>query len=158
MPETSQNSNNNEPNFVAFKVCDQEYCVDIMAVMEIRGWTKATALPQAPPYLLGVINLRGSVVPILDFPLRLGLKSKGSKRAVTVIVQTGERHYGLLVDEVSEILAIDPAEIKPAPDLVNDDAPKFVSGVIARDDRLIRVIDLLGVAPVVVTTPLAEIA
>ncbi len=158
MPQPSNSSTSNEPNFVAFRVCDQEYCVDIMAVMEIRGWTKATTLPQAPSYLLGVINLRGAVVPILDFPLRLGLSLEDSARAVTVIVQTGERTFGLLVDEVSEILAIGPEEIKPAPDLGSDDAPKFVTGVIVRDDRLIRMIDLVAVAPVIESPPLAEIA
>ena len=113
MENMEQVSVANEPNFVAFRAADQDFCIDIMSVREIRGWTPATALPKAPAYIRGVINLRGSVVPILDFAMRLGLATpEPTSRHVVIIVQISHQTVGLLVDEVTEILGIAP-EIDP---------------------------------------------
>ena len=126
---------------VAFRVADQDYCIDIMAVREIRGWTPATALPHAPPHVRGVINLRGQVVPILDLAARLGLPSpEPDSRHVIVIVVVGDRVLGLLVEAVSEILSVPQDAVHPAPDL--DGEPSLVQAVITLQDRLFRFLDL----------------
>ena len=92
--------------FIAFRVGTQEFCVDMMSVREIRGGTPATALPHAPPYLRGVINLRGSVLPIVDLAQHLSLPGTGpTQRHVIIIVQVENQLIGLLVDAVSEILS-----------------------------------------------------
>ena len=93
----------------------QEFCIDIMSVREIRGWTPATALPHAPAYVRGVINLRGSVLPIVDLAERLGFPpTDASARQVIIVVQVGAQIVGLLVDAVSDILTLttenDPAD------------------------------------------------
>ena len=149
MEYMEQVSASNDPNFVAFGAADQDFCIDIMSVREIRGWTPATALPKAPAYIRGVINLRGSVVPILDFAMRLGLATpEPTSRHVVIIVQIAQQTVGLLVDEVSDILSITPESVKPAPDVGTDIDDEFVSGVISLEERMIRLIDLQKIFPV----------
>ena len=126
---------------VAFRVAGQDYCIDIMAVREIRGWTPATALPHAPPHVRGVINLRGQVVPILDLAARLGLPSpEPDGRHVIVIVAVGERVLGLLVEAVSEILSVPQEAVHPAPDF--DGETSLVQAVITLEERMFRFLDL----------------
>jgi len=129
-------------------VCDQDYCVDILAVREICGWTHVTPLPKAPPFIRGVINLRGSVVPILDLPVRFGLTRTGADEShVIIVVQVGERTLGLLVDEVSEILSLPPGAIKPVPGAEDAKTESLVTGVISQGERMIRHVELARIVP-----------
>jgi len=129
--------------FVTFFVGDLEYCIDIMSLREIRGWTPATALPDSPHYVRGVINLRGSVLPIIDLAKRLDLKpEEPSERSVVMITQVGTQVVGLLADAVSDILTIDPATIQPTPEMSGDAGLSFVKGLLAMEDRMISVIAL----------------
>jgi purine-binding chemotaxis protein CheW len=133
---------------VAFRVDSQEYCVDIMSVREIRGWTPATAIPQSPDYVRGVINLRGSVLPIVDLASRFGLKPpEPTARHVIIIAQIGKQVIGLLVDAVSDILTVLSEKIQPTPDVASDVARSFVRGVLAIEGRMISLIDLDNVLP-----------
>src|SRR5579872_4111430 len=92
---------------ISFRIGAQEFCVDIMAVREIRGWTAATALPQAPAFVRGVINLRGAVLPIVDLGARLGLGvADPTARHVIIVAQVQNQIVGLLVDAVSDILTV----------------------------------------------------
>ncbi len=133
---------------IAFRVGAQEFCVDIMSVREIRGWTPATPLPRAPPYVRGVINLRGAVLPIVDLSSRLGLGlAEPSERHVIIVAQIGAQLVGLLVDAVSDILTVAGAEIQPTPEVASDMARTFVQGLIALEDRMISLIGLDHVLP-----------
>ncbi|SDX32535.1 chemotaxis protein CheW [Roseicitreum antarcticum] len=133
---------------VSFRVGGQDFCVDIMSVREIRGWTPATILPHAPSYVLGVINLRGSVVPIVDLAARLGLPSLDpDARHVIVICVVGNQTVGFLVDAVSDILGISPSAIQPTPDVTSSAAQTFIEGVIAVDQQMLRIIDIHQVLP-----------
>src|SRR6201991_5387990 len=86
---------------ISFRIGAQEFCVDIMAVREIRGWTAATALPQSPSFVRGVINLRGAVLPIVDLAARLGFEGgETTDRSVIIVAQIGAQVVGLLVDAV----------------------------------------------------------
>jgi purine-binding chemotaxis protein CheW len=132
--------------FIAFRVGAQEFCIDIMSVREIRGWTPATALPHAPAYVRGVINLRGSVLPIVDLAERLGFpQTDASARQVIIVVQVGAQIIGLLVDAVSDILTLTTENIQPTPDVASDFVKSFVRGILAIDGRMIGVIELDGV-------------
>ena len=143
---TDENSNASE--LVAFRVGEQEYCVDIMSVREIRGWTPATALPDAPEFVKGVINLRGSVLPIVDLAKRLELRETDpSERHVIIISQIGTQIVGLLVDAVSDILTVMSEKIQPTPDVASEVAKSFVRGVLALEGRMISLIDLDRVLP-----------
>jgi purine-binding chemotaxis protein CheW len=128
---------------IAFRVGVQEFCVNIMAVCEIRGWTDATALPQAPRFLRGVINLRGAVLPIVDFAVRLGLPyTEPTARHVIIVAQVNHQQVGLLVDAVSDILTINDEVIQPTPDIASDLVKAFVRGLLPIDGRMISLISL----------------
>ncbi|WP_114965955.1 chemotaxis protein CheW [Alkalilacustris brevis] len=133
---------------VSFRVANQDFCIDIGSVREIRGWTPTTVLPHAPPYVTGVMNLRGAVLPVVDLSARLGLgPTEPSPRHVIIIVMIEEMTAGLLVDAVSDILTVNGEEIKPTPDVAAGPAKTLVEGVLAIDERLIRLIDLGRVFP-----------
>lgn len=133
---------------ISFRVGDQEYCVDIMAVREIRGWSPATTLPQSPGYMRGVINLRGAVLPIMDLACRLGMAvNEPTVRSVFIVVKAGDRTVGLLVDAVSDILSINDDMIQPTPDVACDAVRSFVRGIISIEGRMISEISLDRILP-----------
>jgi purine-binding chemotaxis protein CheW len=133
---------------IAFRIGVQEFCINIMTVREIRGWTAATALPRAPRYVRGVINLRGAVLPIVDLAMRLGLPStEPTARNVIIVVQIAHQQIGLLVDAVSDILTANDANIQPTPDVASDLVRTFVRGLLPVDGRMISLISLDHVLP-----------
>ena len=134
---------------IAFRIGDQEFCVNIMSVREIRGWTPATPMPHAPSYVLGVINLRGVVLPIVDMSLRLGMKPvEPTVRHVIIVAQVGPKVVGLLVDAVSDIVQLTDSTIQPTPDVASDHVKTFVQGIFAVEGgRMISLIDLNHVLP-----------
>lgn len=133
---------------IAFRVHDDEYCVDIMSVREIRGWTPATRIPHAPHYVRGVINLRGAVLPIIDLAGRLGLEmTEPSERNVIIVAQMDGQLFGLLVDAVSDIMSITSDDLQPTPNIGSEQAKTFIKNVIAREDQMIRFIDLREILP-----------
>ena len=139
---------NAEVELLSFRLAEQEYSVDIMSVREIRGWTRATPLPHSPAHVRGVINLRGTVLPVVDLSTRLGMPPvEGDARNVIIVVQVGNQSAGLLVDAVSDILALPRTELQPPPDLAADEAHSFVQALTIVDGRMIRVLDLTAVLP-----------
>jgi len=133
---------------ISFRIGEQEYCVDIMAVREIRGWTPSTPLPQTPGYIRGVINLRGAVLPVMDLAARMGLPPvEPSARSVIIVVKVYDRLVGLLVDAVSDILSITDDVIQPPPDVACDRVRSFVRGLFSMDGRMISQIALDRILP-----------
>ncbi|MCR5877631.1 chemotaxis protein CheW [Phenylobacterium sp. J367] len=133
---------------ISFRIGSQEFCVDIMSVREIRGWTPATALPQAPPFVRGVINLRGAVLPIVDLGARLGLgAAEPTARHVIIVAQVEKQIVGLLVDAVSDILTVSDDMIQPTPDVASEMVRNFVRGLLAIDGRMVSFISLDRVLP-----------
>lgn len=123
---------------ISFEIADQEFCIDIRAVREIRGWTPATPMPHTPPYMLGVINLRGSIMPVLDLRNRLDLgRTEASSRHVIVVVQHGERLAGLLVDAVQETFVIDESLLQPPPDMDSTSSARFIDAIIPMEGRML---------------------
>ena len=134
--------------YITFRIGSQYYCIDIMSVREIRGWTPATALPRAPAFVRGVINLRGVVLPIIDLADRLGFEpTEPTARHVIIVAQTGKQVVGLLVDAVSDIIAMAAERVQPTPDVGSEAARAFVLGVMAIEDRMISLIALESVMP-----------
>jgi purine-binding chemotaxis protein CheW len=135
---------------LSFRVADQEYSVDIMSVREIRGWTRATSLPHAPDYVRGVINLRGSVLPVVDLAKRLGIEAgEPNERSVIIVVDVGGRTVGLRVDAVSDILSIPTSDLQAPPDLVTEQADAFIRALTIVEGRMIRVLEVGRVMPAV---------
>ena len=143
MAEAAEQTDDRRREIVSFRVAQQDFCIDIGSVREIRGWTPTTILPHAPPYITGVMNLRGAVLPVVDLSARLGLgATEPSPRHVIIIAMIDTHTVGLLVDAVSDILTVAADEIRPTPDVAAGPAKVLVEGVIAVDDKLIRLIDL----------------
>lgn len=138
-----------QSDVVAFRIGEQDYCIDIAIVREIRGWSPTTILPHAPPHVTGVINLRGAVVAVIDLAARLGLgKTIPTPRHVIVIVTLGEQTVGLLADVVSDILGIEELAMKPVPEVASDSTRAFITSVITMEDgRMLRKLDLSEVLP-----------
>ena len=133
---------------IAFRIGAQQFCVDIRAVREIRGWAMATPLPQAPSWVKGVINLRGTVLPIIDLGARLGFgATEPSQRHVIIVARIGDKTVGLLVEAVSDILTVGADSIQPAPDVSCEAVRCFVKGVIAQEADMISLVSLDGILP-----------
>lgn len=134
---------------VSFKVADQDFCIDIGVVREIRGWTPTTVLPHAQSYVKGVVNLRGSVVAVVDLSARLGFgPTEPSARHIIIIVMIGNQTIGLLADVVSDILTIDDTTMRQVPEIASEVARDFISSVVTFEDgRMLRKIDLSRVLP-----------
>ncbi|MEM7727791.1 MAG: chemotaxis protein CheW [Pseudomonadota bacterium] len=136
-------SRDTDAEFVTFAVGDQRFCIDIMSLREIRGWSPATPLPDTPDHVLGVVNLRGAVLPIIDLAVRFGLPAaEPNERSIIMITQVDGRMTGLLADSVSDIITIDPSDVQAAPSYPGDERNAFVAGLVARDDAMIGLISL----------------
>ncbi len=128
---------------VAFKLLNEEYGVSILNVQEIRDLTNITRVPFAADYIKGVINLRGSVLPVIDLKKRLGLADApytDNTRIVTVTV--GDLHVGMLVDAVTEVLTINSKPVDPKKAINGKEITKFLSGIGNVDGRLIIMLNL----------------
>lgn len=133
---------------LSFRLGDQEYCVEITSVREIRGWTGATPLPFAPAHVKGVINLRGTVLTVIDLAARLGMTPiEEGGRKVIIVCQSRGVSAGLLVDAVSDILTIPAAGLQPPPDMDDDTAGGFIRALTLVGSDLVRVLDLAAAIP-----------
>lgn len=145
--QSSMQTDADADQYLTFMLADEEYGVDIMKVQEIRGWDGATAIPNSPDYVLGVSNLRGMVVPIIDLRLRFKLaNAEFTSSTVVVIVkvasETEERTVGLVVDAVSEVYNFPEEAIGATPDLGGAISTNFVKGLATMDEKMIILLDI----------------
>ena len=133
---------------ISVRVGDQLFALDIMAVREIRGWTTSTPIPHAPAYVLGMINLRGAVLPVLDLSSRLGLppRSPGAS-SVVVVAELDGRPAGLLVDAVCDIITVEGHQVQDPPKLGDAAGSSFVRGVITMENEIVTLLDLDSALP-----------
>ncbi len=132
--------------YLTFKLAGEEYGVGILSVLEIRGWSAVTAIPHSPSYVLGVIDLRGVVVPVIDLRRRFELAAAEFGPATVVIVirvNAGdeERTVGLVVDAVSEVYDIDPSAFRELPDFGSSAANEVVNGLAHTDGKTVILLD-----------------
>jgi len=129
--------------FLTFQLAGEEYGVGILTVREIRGWSSVTAIPHSPPWLLGVINLRGVVVPIIDLRLKFSFaRADYIDTTVVIILNVGQRTVGVVVDAVSDVITLTNEQIKPAPDLGGQADTSHIIGFGTLDDRMRILIDV----------------
>ena len=128
---------------VSLQSSNQGYCIEITSIREIRRWNSVTPLPNSDPATLGVMNLRGAVIPILDLAARLGMsKTKIGERSVVVVIALEQRVIGLLVDAISEILSIEEALIQPNPTQNRDEAVNPIVGLLSVGDQMMKVLNV----------------
>jgi purine-binding chemotaxis protein CheW len=136
-------SGNDMLELIAFTLGDQEFCIEVMSVREIRSWTPATILPHSPGHVRGVINLRGVVLPVMDLAERLGLApAEPNEASVIIVTQIGSQIVGLLVDLVSDIFTVSAEDVHSAPDVSKTMDRDQIRGMIPMDDRMICFLQL----------------
>lgn len=133
--------------FLTFMMSEEEYGVDILRVQEIRGWDVVTSIPNTPAYIKGVINLRGTIVPIVDLRKRFGLDSVDYGPTTVVIVlkvlsEESERIMGIVVDAVSDVYNVKDEDMKPAPDFGSVVSIEFVRGLATIDEKMLIILDI----------------
>jgi len=134
--------------YLTFMLAEEEYGVDILRVQEIKGWDGVTPMPNMPGYILGVINLRGTVVPIVDLRKHFELESVPFDKTTVVIVvrvsgkEYGERTMGIVVDAVSEVHNIAKADLKPAPDFGGACSTESIKGLATQGDKMLIMLDI----------------
>lgn len=132
-------------HMVGFSVGKEEFCVDILKVQEIIRMMEITKIPNAPGFVEGVINLRGKVIPIIDFGKRCNVMDVGaideSSRRI-VVVGIGDKTVGLVVDQVSQVIKLEEEQISSTPQVVKGYNSEFISGVGKSGDKLLILLDL----------------
>ncbi|MEZ5444269.1 MAG: chemotaxis protein CheW [Gammaproteobacteria bacterium] len=133
--------------YLTFILADEEYGVDILRVQEIKGWDSATPIPNTPEYIRGVINLRGTIVPIVDLRRRFALESVDFGNTTVVVVlkvrnEQGERTMGFVVDSVSDVYTVPTEQVRPAPDLGVARAAACVKGLATLDGKMLILLDI----------------
>ena len=132
---------------LTFVLGNETYGVDILRVQEIRGWSAVTKIPHAPAHVLGVLNLRGSIVPIVDLRMRFSL-DRAEYTTVTVIIvvsvisAAGRRDFGVVVDGVSDVVDVNTAEVKAAPELGAKGATDYIRGLVPVSERMVVLLDI----------------
>lgn len=148
MAEQSLHAEDGTDQYLTFMLADEEYGVDILRVQEIKGWDGVTPMPSMPDYILGVINLRGTVVPIIDLRNHFEMESVPFDKTTVVIMvrvkddEGHERTMGIVVDAVSEVHNISKADLKPAPDFGGACSTEYIKGLAALDDRMLILLDI----------------
>ena len=138
--------NDDQAQFLSFTLGKEDYGINILRVQEIRGWEEVRAIPNTPDYIKGVLNLRNTVVPIVDLRIRFNLKNIEYKATTVIIVLSVEKSdgthvMGVVVDAVSDVLNIDQGKIKKAPNFGTKINTKYINGMVMVDDRMVILLD-----------------
>ncbi len=133
---------------ITFEVEGQVFGLDIMSIREIRAWTPTTRLPRVPHYVAGVVNLRGTVLPVVDLAARLGWRAtEPSPRHAIIVTQLGAQVGGWIVDSVSDIVTIPDQTLQaPPPGVGNDNVVPFLEGLAAIEDKMVMVLNLVALS------------
>ncbi|MDG6777660.1 chemotaxis protein CheW [Thiomicrorhabdus sp. zzn3] len=146
--EQINQKNDHDDQVLSFILGREEYGVDILTVQEIKGWEKTTAIPNTPEYVMGVINLRGAVVPIIDLRVRFGLDNITYNESTVVIILRAEdesgsqKIIGLVVDGVSDVYSINATEIQGSPDMNGTIHTDYVNGLATVGDKMLVVLNV----------------
>lgn len=129
--------------WVTFKLQEETYGINVMQVQEVLRYTDIAPVPGAPDYVMGIINLRGNVVTVIDTRARFGLPpSEVTDNSRIVIIESERQVIGIMVDSVAEVVYLKQSEIDTAPNVGTDESAKFIQGVSNRDGELLILVDL----------------
>jgi purine-binding chemotaxis protein CheW len=145
MSQVAQQSSANDPltQWVTFFLDNEKYGIKVMQVQEVLRMTDIAPVPGAPHYVLGIINLRGNVVTVIDSRKRFGLLDKEPDDATRiVIIESGDNVVGILVDSVAEVVDLRASEIESAPNVGTDESSKYIQGVSSQDKELLILVDV----------------
>lgn len=142
---SAKNKTSEDPvlQWVTFKLAGETYGINVMQVQEVLRYSEIAPVPGAPPYVLGIINLRGNVVTVIDTRHRFGLEpGEVTDNTRIVIIEADNHVVGILVDSVAEVVYLRQSEIETAPNVGNDESAKFIQGVCHKNGELLILIEL----------------
>ncbi len=147
MSRTDRVTEEPKRQYLSFMLAGEQYGVDVARVQEIKGWDSVTRVPSTPRYLLGVINLRGAIVPVIDLKIRFHLEQAPYGAATVIVVvrvpaARGERTVGLVVDAMNSVHDIAPSGIRPPPSLPGTVNDAFIEGIAVDGDQLMLLLDV----------------
>lgn len=129
--------------YVTFRLAEETYGINVMMVQEVLRYTEIAPVPGAPDYVLGIINLRGNVVTVIDTRQRFGLMpSEVSDSTRIMIIEADHQVVGIMVDSVAEVVYLKQSEIETAPNVGNDESAKFIQGVCNKNNELLILVEL----------------
>ncbi|NJD56503.1 MAG: purine-binding chemotaxis protein CheW [Nitrospirae bacterium] len=127
--------------FTIFNISDETFGIDIARVLEILRVQKIFTIPGLPGFLSGVMSVRGAVIPVMDLRRRFGMKPAGRKERI-ILVRYDQEKIGFLVDEIKEILVLNPDEIRPSPSIFKGFKTEYLTGIGKKDDRIILILNI----------------
>lgn len=143
MADDKQEAQNEDLQCVTFDLNGETYALDVMRVQEVLRVGEISPVPGAPEYVLGIINLRGKVVTVIDARLRLGLSyAENTDLSRIIVLEAAGQDVGILVDGVAEVVQIPRGDIDPSPSVGNEEAARYIEGVASRDKELVIVVDV----------------
>ncbi|MBU2706874.1 MULTISPECIES: chemotaxis protein CheW [Zooshikella] len=129
--------------WVTFRLANETYGINVMQVQEVLRYTEIAPVPGAPPFVLGIINLRGNVVTVIDTRLRFGLApGEVTDNTRIVIIEAEKQVVGIMVDSVAEVVYLRQSEIETAPNVGNEESAKFIQGVCNKNGELLILVEL----------------
>lgn len=131
-----------QSRYLCFSLGNEEYGIPLLSVKEVIGVPETTPIPQTPPHFVGIMNLRGSVISILDLRLKLGHKSQTGDETTVMILDLGDYNLGVLVDRVNSVIAVGSEEIAPKPVIESTKSTEYITGVFKKEDRLVLMLDI----------------
>jgi len=143
MSQAAEKTKDEIIQWVTFRLDNEKYGIRVMQVQEVLRMTEIAPVPGAPDYVLGIINLRGNVVTVIDSRKRFGLSEAEPDDSTRIVIIEAEKHVvGILVDSVAEVVDLQTSEIDAAPNVGNDDSSKYIQGVSSRDKELLILVDV----------------
>jgi purine-binding chemotaxis protein CheW len=143
MAETAHLEDNEYTQWVTFRLEGETYGINVMQVQEVLRVTEIAPVPGAPDYVMGIINLRGNVVSVLDTRKRFGLRPKeGDDSTRIIIIESDSQIIGMMVDSVTEVVDVQRAMIESAPNIGNEENSRYINGVVSQDASLLILVDL----------------
>jgi purine-binding chemotaxis protein CheW len=149
MSESQHSVKRNDPSadsadeYLTFTLGQEEYGVEILKVQEIRGYDTVTRLPDAPDYIKGVINLRGTIVPVIDMRLKFRLeRAEYNALTVMIVLNVADRVVGMVVDSVSDVIRLDAEQIRPVPDIGAAIDRQFITGIGTQGERMLILLEI----------------
>jgi purine-binding chemotaxis protein CheW len=137
-----QEEQENTERYIRFSLGEEEYAIPLLKVREVIAMPDVTPVPQTPTYFLGIMNLRGQVISVLDMRLKLGIKTQESPEMAVIIADLGKMCVGIVVDAINSVLSPSPEDISPKPDLQKNKASEYITGVYRKEKGLILFLDI----------------
>jgi len=141
--QTEKDTAQGRREFLSFVLGDAQYCIDILKVQEIRTYEAPTRIANTPAFIKGVMNLRGNIVPIIDLRVKFGLaEQRLDTQTVVIVLNVAKRTVGVVVDGVSDVIAVAAADVKPAPELAGSLDTRYIQGLATVGGQMMILVDI----------------